>query len=57
VQIKDLLLTISDVVDQEKDHEGKLEESKPHVDNLQKYAYEPFEKTLLPLICPAAQGA
>jgi hypothetical protein len=57
VQIKDLLLTISDVVDQEKDHEGKLEERKPHVDNLQKYAYEQFEKTLLPLICPAAQGA
>jgi hypothetical protein len=50
VQIKDLLLTISDVVDQEKGNEGKLEERKPHVENLQKYAYELFEETLLPLI-------
>jgi hypothetical protein len=57
MQIKDLLLTISDVVDQEKDRKGKLEERKPHVENLKKCVCALFEKTFLPLTRRHAQGA
>jgi hypothetical protein len=57
VQIEDLLVTISGVVDQEKDRERKLEERRPHVENLLKCVCESFEKTFIPLTRRDAQGA
>jgi hypothetical protein len=47
VQIEDLLVTISGVVQREQAHKEKLEERKPDVENLQKCVCESFEKTFL----------
>jgi hypothetical protein len=56
-QVRELLLAISGVVDQEKLHEGKLTARKPHVENLKRCVYEQFEKTILLLRRWDTQGA
>jgi hypothetical protein len=49
-QVRDLLLTISDVVEPEMDREGTLAARTPHVENLKRCVCNSFEKTSLPLI-------